>query len=109
MDAEELLRRLGVSGKLRGFHYAIYMMERVMEDPTAILLITKCLYIETARHFRVSYDTVERNVRTMVQKCWCRGDRAFLEKVAGKHIAQKPTNSEFLDMTAAFLRRQGRG
>lgn len=106
MNAEQLLRRLGVSGKLRGFYYTIYMIERVAKDPMAVLLITKCLYPETAKQFRVSMYSVERNLRTLVHFCWYQGDRAFLEAVAGRYIPQKPTNSEFLDMTAAYLRQQ---
>ncbi|MDE6107634.1 MAG: sporulation initiation factor Spo0A C-terminal domain-containing protein [Oscillospiraceae bacterium] len=108
MDAEQILRRLGISGQLKGFHFATYMVERVAEDPTALLLITKCLYAETAKHFRVSASVVERDVRVLIRTCWDRGDRAFLESVAGTHISQRPTNSEFLDMLAAFLRQQSR-
>lgn len=108
MDAEQLLRHLGVSGRLKGFRYTVYMMERVAEEPTAVFLITKCLYSETARYFQVSVSAVERDLRTLVRACWDQGDRAFLEAVAGAHIPQRPTNSEFLDMTAAFLRRQER-
>lgn len=29
LDAERLLRFLGVSGKLSGFHFAVYMLEQV--------------------------------------------------------------------------------
>ena len=29
LDAERLLRLLGVSGKLSGFHFAMYMLEQV--------------------------------------------------------------------------------
>ena len=31
LDAERLLRLLGVSGKLSGFHFAVYMLEQVQE------------------------------------------------------------------------------
>lgn len=108
MDAEQLLRHLGISGQLKGFPFATYMVERIAEEPNAVFLITKCLYVETAKRFRVSSSVVERDVRVLVRACWERGDRAFLEEVAGTHISQRPTNSEFLDMLAAFLRRQAR-
>ena len=54
MDAERLLRCLGASGKLAGFPCAAYMVEQVREDPERIRLITKRLYRETARKFRIS-------------------------------------------------------
>lgn len=106
MDAERLLRKLGASGRLKGFRYAAYMMERIAEDSTAIYLITKTLYPETAKHFRGSICSVERGLRTVISVCWRQGDRDFMETVAGRPLREIPTNSEFLDMTADYLRRQ---
>ena len=40
LDAERLLRLLGVSGKLPGFHFAVYMLEQVQEKPEYITPIT---------------------------------------------------------------------
>lgn len=106
MDAEDLLRRMGISGKLRGFPYAVYMIEVVACEPEAIALITKRLYPETAKHFGVSAGNVERNLRTLVRACWYRGDRAFMEKVAECNLPYTPTNAAFVDMMAAYLRRR---
>ena len=41
LDAERLLRLLGVSGKLSGFHFAVYMLEQVQEKPEYVLLSRK--------------------------------------------------------------------
>lgn len=106
MDAEELLRSLGATGKLKGFFYAVYMVEQVQKDPMATSLITKCLYPEVAKHFGISPGAVERNLRTVIRACWNRSDREVLDKVAGTRLCRQPTNSEFLDMAAAYLRRQ---
>lgn len=106
MDTEQLLRSLGATGNLKGFSYALYMIGRVRNDPQAGTLITKHLYPETAKHFNVTAETVERNLRTVIRACWNRPDRDLLEEVAGTHLHRKPTNSEFVDMTAAYLRRQ---
>ena len=40
LDAERLLRLLDVSGKLSGFHFAVYMLEQVQEKPEYITPIT---------------------------------------------------------------------
>lgn len=106
MDAEQLLRNLGATGNLKGFQYAIYMIELVIQDPSATTLVTKYLYPVAAKHFEVSPGSVERNMRTLVRACWNRSDRAFLDEVAGAHLPCQPSNGMFLDMTAAFLRRQ---
>ena len=106
MNAELLLRRLGMSGRLHGFYYAAYMIERVVADPTEVVFVTKILYPATARHFRVSMYSVERNLRTVIHICWNRGNRAFMEEMAGTALDRKPTNGTFIDMAAAYLRRQ---
>ena len=106
MDAEQLLRSLGVTGNLKGFYYAAYMIELVKQDPAAATLVTKYLYPKTAKHFQVSAGAVERNLRTVIRTCWTRGNRELLDEVAGTQLLCQPTNGMFLDMTAAFLRRQ---
>lgn len=106
MDTEQLLRSLGATGRLKGFFYAVYMIEQVVKDPLAATLITKRLYPETARHFGISAGAVERSLRTVIRTCWNRSDRDFLEEMAGTHLYRQPTNGEFLDITAAYFRRQ---
>ena len=68
LDAERLLRLLGVSGKLSGFYFAVYMLERVQEKPEYVLLITKRLYKQTAQQFRTTSNCVERNLRSLILK-----------------------------------------
>ena len=58
LDAERLPRLLGVSGKLSGFHFAVYMLEQVQEKPEYILLITKRLYSQTAQYFHTKLPNV---------------------------------------------------
>lgn len=107
MDAERLLRSLGATGRLVGFRYALYMLENVRDDPERIQLITKRLYPETARCFNVSPSSVERNLRTVVHTCWKQPDHRLLNHVAGTTLCRQPTNAEFIDMLAGFLRRIG--
>lgn len=105
LDAERLLRRLGCTRKLLGFPYTVYMVERIKEDPEAINLITKRLYHEAADQFGGSDLAVERNVRTIVRRCWAWPDHTLLEHIAGGPLHYCPTNAEFLDMMADFLRK----
>ena len=52
LDAERLLRLLGVTGKLSGFRFAVFMVEEVRDLPEIMILITKSLCGHTAAHFR---------------------------------------------------------
>lgn len=105
LDAERLLRLLGVSGELSGFHFAVYMLEQVQEKPEYVLLITKRLYRQTAQYFHTTTNCVERNLQTLVQACWRQPDHSLLERIAGHPLSQPPTNAQFIDMMAAFLRK----
>ena len=104
-DVERILRALSVTGKLLGFRYAVYMIEQAVQNPECISLITKCLYPDTAKHFHTSPASVERAVRTMIKVIWQRTDHALLEQIAGTSLSKTPSNSEFIDMVAGFLRR----
>lgn len=106
MDAEELLRKLGATGNLKGFRYAVHMIEIVAEKPDTVVYLYKNIYSEAAKHFHVTVDSIDRNLRTIVHVCWKRGNRTFLDEIAGTHLAIQPTNGMFLDITASFLRRQ---
>lgn len=110
LDAERLLRLLGVTGRLSGFRYAVYMIEQVRDQPDNVLLITKRLYKQTADHFGTSPSCVERNLRTLIQNCWSHLDHDFLNVIAGTQLMYPPTNSQFIDILAAYLRHWfGRG
>ena len=98
LDADRLLRLLGASGKLSGFYYAVYMLEQV-------LLITKRLYKQTAQHFGTTSNCVERNLRTLVQACWRQPDHGLLDRIAGSPLSQPPTNTQFIDMLSAYVRK----
>lgn len=90
LDAERLLRLLGVTGKLSGFRYAVYMVEQVRDQPDNVLLITKRLYKQTADHFNTTPSCVERNLRTLIQSCWNQLDHDFLNVIAGTQLRQPP-------------------
>lgn len=107
LDAERLLRLLGVSGKLSGFYFAVYMLEQVQKKPEYVLLITKRLYRQTAQHFNTTTSCVERNLRTLVQACWRQPDHSMLDQIAGCPLSPPPTNTQFIDMLASYLRKSG--
>ena len=80
------------------------MIERVRENPKYVQLITKRLYRETAQKFDTSSSCVERNLRTLIQTCWKYPDHSFLDLITGAPLMQAPTNTQFIDMLAAYLR-----
>ena len=104
LTAEQLLRRLGVTGRLVGFRYTISLVEQVAEEPDRIQLITKRLYRDTARQLGVTPYALERSVRTLIRFCWEREGRVFLNQIAGCNVERRPSNTEFIDMLAGYIR-----
>ncbi len=104
ITADRLLRSIGASGRYTGFDYAVYMIEQVVSSQESIHLITKRLYPETARHFNVKPHSVEHALRTLISACWTHGDRDALNEIAGRQLIQAPSNAEFIDMMAAYIK-----
>ena len=108
ITADRILRSLGASGRYTGFDYAIYMIEQVVNSGESIQLITKRLYPETAKHFGVKPHSVEHALRTLIGTCWAHGDRDALNEIAGRVLSHAPSNAEFIDMIAAYIKNGGR-
>lgn len=106
MTVDRLLRSIGGTRTLVGFRYAEFMIERALQNPDEVQLITKRLYPETARHYGVSNCSVEKALRILIRHCWYQMGSEPLEFVAGRKLTQPPTNAEFIDMLAAFLRNR---
>lgn len=106
VTAERLLRSIGATGRLTGFAYTVFMTEQIITGQSSVRLITKILYPETAKHFGVKPHAVERALRTLINSCWVYGDREILNDVAGRTLTRAPSNSDFLDMMAAYIKNK---
>ena len=104
LTPDRLLRCIGASGRLRGFDYAVYMIERVANGQSSVYLITKRLYPETAKYFGVKPNAIEHGLRNLVFHCWNHGDREALWEIAGRRLENAPTNADFIDMLAAYIK-----
>ena len=64
--------------------------------------------VETAKHFGVKPHSVEHALRTLIGTCWAHGDRDALNEIAGRVLTHAPSNAEFIDMIAAYIKNGGR-
>ena len=101
---EAELLRLHIPQTTAGFHHAAYAITQVIQNPETVNWITKEIYPETARHCQTRPANIERTIRLAVRACWERGGRDILEEMAGIHLTQRPTNSEFLAIVANYIR-----
>lgn len=100
---ESVLRSLHIPGTFKGLPYLTYAVTETVKDPQRIKLITKDLYREIARQYNTTPISVERAIRWAIHASW-EFAREELEQVAGYHLLKRPTNREFIDFVAFYIR-----
>jgi len=111
MTGTELVRELGIPGNYAGYRELICAIELVAEDEDRILSVYREVYSVVGAKFNTSPFNVEKNIRTVLQVAWQRSDftRRQYERLAGYECGARPFTSEFLDVAAAYLRRERDG
>lgn len=94
-----LLYQLGLTANYTGFFYISYAVYLAVQQPDRLLLVTKWLYPEVAKHYATTWRCVERNIRTAVNVVWDTNSE-LLEALARHPLPQRPTASEFLSILA---------
>lgn len=98
----ELLRQLGVTANYTGFSHTAYAVMLCIEQPDRLLLVTKWLYPEVAKHCKTNWKAVERNIRTVNGIIW-RENRPLLEMLARRRLERQPRNAQLLSILADSL------
>jgi two-component system response regulator (stage 0 sporulation protein A) len=99
---------LGMPENLKGRKYLAYLLDLVVPSPSLLDVLTLRLYPAAAEKFSTTAAAVERCIRHAIEATWSRGDMAALERLFGLSIDPdrgKPTNREFLAMSAQHLRQ----
>lgn len=102
-EIQHLVRSLGISGNYQGYRYLTYAIFLCLKDEDYLLGVSKLLYPEIARNFQTTASSVERNLRTVINVCWERGNRDLLENISLYPLSGKPTTAEFLDIITSHL------
>lgn len=98
-----MLYRFGITAENAPFFYTAYAVYLSVQQPERLLLVTKWLYPEVAKHYSTTWHGVERGIRLAIDIAW-RTDPQLLEKLAQHPLERKPTASKFLAiMTTYFL------
>lgn len=104
METRELLLHLGVTPNYKAFPFLLTALELLLEDSSALLLVTKHLYPAVAQRHGTTWRAVERNLRTATALVWQRNP-ALLQELAGYPLTRKPTVSQFLAVLLAQIRK----
>lgn len=98
----DLLRQLGVTANYTGFFHTSYAVYLAVQQQDRLLLVTKWLYPEVARHYRTTWQCVERNIRTVCEAAWVK-NRSLLEQLAKCRLPNRPTPAAFLAILASYF------
>ena len=97
-ETQNLLRQLGIHGTYKGYHYLLNTLKLAIENEKHLPLYSKMIFPTVARTFKTTPARVERDIRTMIIRCWnCPGKEKLLE-IAPFELYGPPTTSEFIDI-----------
>lgn len=99
-----LLRRIGIPGSLKGHKYLSVAIAKTAVSPDLIFAVTKALYPGVAKQCGITAFAAERNMRHAIKKCWDNGGSELLKEETGIRFVQRPTNSEYIDAIANYIR-----
>ena len=105
-EIEHLIRSLGIGATYRGYKYLCYAISLCLENEDYLLGISKLLYPTIANTFQTTPSSVERDLRTVINVCWERGNRSLLTTIAMYPLETKPTTGEFLDILIGHLQHR---
>ena len=97
-----VLQKLGLSANYLGFYQMACAVQLARTEPERLLLVTKCIYPDVGKHFQVSREAVERNLRTAVKVIW-KADTPMLRKVMGEGAWERPCTARFLALLTVYL------
>ena len=106
------LRDLGVPMHLKGFNYLLHAVIYTAKDPTYIHDVTSRLYFEVGELFDATWGSVERNIRTAIERTFESGDIQLLHDYFGNAIKDKSGktfSSSFICCVAANIRLEVMG
>ena len=104
---QRLVRTLGIGATYRGYRYLNYGIQLCMQDENYLLSVSKLLYPQIAKEYQATSSSVERDIRTVINVCWEKGNRQLLEEISLRPLSARPTSSVFLDILVDHLRQNG--
>ncbi len=98
----DLLYWLGITSKYVGYHYLSYAVLLVMRQPERLLLVTKWLYPDIAKHFLTDWRTVERGMRFSIQVAWTTRPEQ-LQSISQDVLDHRPSIAKFIRIVIDYL------
>lgn len=102
MDIDSLLKQCRFPKRLNGYYPLRECVKIVVEDENRLLNLSS-VFSEVSNRLQVNYDTIERNIRTIIKHSWTRGGKEELEKISNGTLYQSPSVGEIIEILACYL------
>lgn len=102
----EILHKVGIPTKHKGFRYLREAILLVIEYPELINQVTTALYPIIAKNYNSDPSAVERTMRYAIGQAWKKGNIVLFKTYFGYAVKdpKKPSNSEFIARVSDDLR-----
>ena len=98
----DLLYRLGLTANSVMFFYTSYAVWLCVQQPERLLLVTKWLYPEVAKHYGTTPAAVERSIRRAANTVFTHSSAQLTERI-GYTPTLRPRTAQFLALLAACV------
>lgn len=103
-NIELLLKKAKYSRRYEGYKELSYCLELILEDENRLCSMMK-LYEEIGRKYGVSWNSVEKNIRTVNENAWSRGGKEFINEISRESYSVTPQTGELLEIFLDYLRK----
>ncbi len=102
---EATLRSLGITANYRGYRQLCIAIAMVAEKEDRLLNAKKEIYIPISEVIHCNPETIERNIRTVINRMW-KVNREGYHALVGFETFRSPETLEFIDAIAYHVRYQ---
>ncbi len=79
---DKIIRQFGITSKYKGYRYLLDAIHIAAENYDECLKVTKDVYPVIAHKYGVTKVSVERDIRTVIEKCWD-NNKTYLQELSG--------------------------
>ncbi|MGI6211055.1 MAG: sporulation initiation factor Spo0A C-terminal domain-containing protein [Anaerovoracaceae bacterium] len=100
---------MGIPVHFYGFLYLQYAITLAFEEPRVLLAVSKELYPVIAARYGVSSYSVQGCIARAIKTAWedeTAEIRDRLKEFSGRSFSERPTNAQFMKLTAMMVRNQ---
>lgn len=100
----DTLHILGITHNYRGYRHVEMAILLALEDEDRLESVVKEIYMAVADQCGCNWNSVERNIRTLVQRAWKINAKKIME-MARYPMTVSPKASEFIEIVTNYIRR----